>query len=132
MNAEEKRLFIAAKLTKAEGIVSEMNTLLQFDFLETLTNRCYYCCFYCAQALLAAKDLYPKSHRGVVSLFNLHYAKPEIFPSPLASFLQEIFAQRQLVDYADAHEISDEMAGHFLQNTQRFFEATKSLLQTNE
>lgn len=129
MKTEEKSLFIDSKLKKTEAFINEVTNLLQFRYLETAVNRCYYCCFYCAQALLAEIDVYPKSHRGVITLFNLHYAKPEIFPPSLADFLQEIFTQRQMVDYGDVHDVSQEMADAFLKNTQLFFEKTKAVLQ---
>lgn len=129
MNAAEKELFIYSKLKKTQAFLNEVNTLVHFGYFETATNRCYYCCFYCAQALLSAVDLYPKSHRGVLTQFNLHYAKTGKFPLTEAAFLQEIFTQRQLADYSDGHEITQEMAEAFLANTQLFFEMAKGLLE---
>lgn len=96
---------IRQKLAKSRARLSEINNLLQFGYYDTAINRIYYASFYSVQSLLLSIDIEPKSHKGVLSMFALHFVKTGLFPEKLAKFYPRIFNERMLGDYEDVNDI---------------------------
>ena len=132
MIESEKEILINQKIKKAKSTISEVNNLISFGYHETAVNRLYYACFYCVQALLARTDIFPKSHKGVITMFNVHYVKTAVFSKELARFYHELFEQRLMADYRDAYEATKEMTESFLSNAGLFLEQTETLLKIKE
>lgn len=89
----------------------------------------YYACFYCAQALVAAYDAYPKSHKGLLTLFQQYYVKEQKFSLTLAYFYQDIFHQRQMADYSDEFVVDHETLNQFSEQANAFVAETQSILR---
>ena len=104
MTTGEKDIIIRQKLAKAKKRLSEINNLIQFGYYDTAINRIYYASFYSVQALLLSIDLNPKSHKGVLTLFVLHFVKNGLFPQDLAKFYPRVFNERMIGDYEDVSE----------------------------
>ena len=129
MNEKGKEIFIRKKLIKSELIFGQIKNFILLGYFDTSVNRIYYSCFYCVQALLAKLDIYPKSHKGVLIQFNLHYVKKGIISKELGLFFQDIFDQRLLSDYDETYEASPKTVKELLANALIFFEQSKVLLQ---
>lgn len=129
MNQSDKQLFISNKLKKAQAVLLQIQSLISFNFHDVSVNRMYYACFYCSQALVAVHDAYPKSHKGLLTLFQQHYVKEQKFPLALAYFYQDIFHQRQMADYSDEFVIDQETVHHFFEQANAFVAETKSILR---
>ena len=129
MNEKEKEIYISKKLIKAELILGEIKNFIPLGYFDTSINRIYYSCFYCVQALLARLDIYPKSHKGGLTQFNLHYVKEGIISKNLGRFFQDVFDQRLLSDYDETYEASKDVVEELLSNALIFFEQSKALLQ---
>ena len=96
---------IRQKIAKSRARLSEISNLLQFGYYDTAINRIYYASFYSVQSLLLSIDIEPKSHKGVLSMFALHFVKTGLFPEELAKFYPRIFNERMLGDYEDVNDI---------------------------
>jgi uncharacterized protein (UPF0332 family) len=106
MSEAEKAILIRKKIERASAMLSEIRNLIPLGYYETALNRIYYCCFYCVSALLADKDVYPKSHKGVLINFNLHFVKENRVSKEFGLFYQNIFDLRMMADYDDNPETS--------------------------
>lgn len=105
MTARDNEMIIRQKLIKSRARLSEINNLLQFGYYDTAINRIYYASFYSVQALLLSVDVEPKSHKGVLSMFALHFVKSGLFPEDLAKFYPRIFNERIIGDYEDISDV---------------------------
>jgi len=114
MTGQEKEISIRQKIEKAKSTIDQIHNLLNFGYYDTAINRIYYACFYAVQALLIYKDITPKSHKGVLNMFSLHYIKEGIIAENFGKHYSRIFDQRMMVDYDDGLLPDSEMANGLL------------------
>jgi len=58
-------------MEKAHEKLKAAKVLFERKFYSDAVSRAYYAMFYAARALLSEKNIYPKTHRGVISQFGL-------------------------------------------------------------
>jgi uncharacterized protein (UPF0332 family) len=114
---------------KAIDALEDAQVLFNLQRYNGAVNRSYYAVFGAASALLAAKNLYSKTHQGCRNLFYEHYVKTDLFELGIAQKLHENFEFRQIGDYDYEAAITNEDAKISLQNAKEFIEATKKYLQ---
>jgi uncharacterized protein (UPF0332 family) len=124
----DKTSRISKKIAKADSTISEINNLIQFGYYNTAINRIFYACFYSVQALLLSIDLEPKSHKGVRTLFSLHFVKQNKVPKDLEDFYTRIFDERSFADYSDEDEMDKESLHFLLADAKKFIAHNKQLL----
>ena len=71
------------------------------------SSRSYYAAFYAIEAVLLTKKLSFSKHAGVISAFNQHFVKTDIFPKEFSRSISRLFRERQTGDY-DFHLSIDE------------------------
>ncbi|TFF95680.1 MAG: HEPN domain-containing protein [Promethearchaeota archaeon] len=69
-------------------------------------SRGYYAMSFMARAVLLSKNIKPKTHSGVISMFGEHFVKNQIFPKEMGRSLNEAFELRLIEDYDFTKEIS--------------------------
>ncbi len=74
---------------------------LNNDFLYDTVNRLYYACFFAVSALLLTEGRSSSKHKGVQSLFSLHWIHTGKLPSSMGRFFHRIYEHRQKSDYTD-------------------------------
>jgi uncharacterized protein (UPF0332 family) len=111
MTTGDNDILIRQKLAKSKKRLAEINNLIQFGYYDTAVNRIYYASFYSVQALLLSINLNPKSHKGVLTMFALHFVKTGLFPEDLAKFYPRIFNERLIGDYEDVNETNKDWVG---------------------
>ncbi|HEB11640.1 MAG TPA: HEPN domain-containing protein [Spirochaetales bacterium] len=67
-----------------------------YDFA---SSRAYYAAFYAMEAVLLTKELSYSKHTGVISAFNQHFVKTDIFPKEFSKSISRLFRERQTGDY---------------------------------
>ncbi|MFH1674300.1 MAG: HEPN domain-containing protein [Pseudomonadota bacterium] len=67
-----------------------------YDFA---SSRAYYAAFYAMEAVLLTKELSYSKHAGVISAFNQHFVKTDIFPKEFSKSITRLFRERQTGDY---------------------------------
>lgn len=67
-----------------------------YDFA---SSRAYYAAFYAMEAVLLTKELSYSKHAGVISAFNQHFVKTDIFPKEFSKSIARLFRERQTGDY---------------------------------
>ena len=86
-------------LLNAEEKLSVAEYLLKGKFYKDSISRSYYSMFFAAKALLATKEIYPESHRGVVLQFGLQFVKDGFIKEMYGRAFRIAKEQRESVDY---------------------------------
>ncbi|MBN2080427.1 MAG: HEPN domain-containing protein [Spirochaetes bacterium] len=103
---------IAAMMDKAARSLEASKLLLDGRNDEFSSSRSYYSAFYAIQALLLTRNLVYSKHAGVISGFNEHFIRSNIFPRDFSKHISRLFRERHIGDYDferiitknDAHE----------------------------
>lgn len=102
MTEQEKlRTLAKMRMRRAEKAVRAARTLLAEDLYEDSISRSYYAIFHAASALLLTKGLGTSKHKGLLSLFDLHFVKPGILTKQMSTWIHQAFEVRQDADYGD-------------------------------
>jgi uncharacterized protein (UPF0332 family) len=120
----EQRQFVdlAAESIKAARLLAEhgMNRFA--------VSRAYYAMFYCAQAVLLAKQMAFSKHSAVVSAFGAEFAKADLLPAKLHRYLIEAAAMREDGDYDLAAVIEDSDCERQVARAKEFLDHAQSFL----
>lgn len=92
-------------------------------------THCYYGMFHAARAVLWEHALAPKTHKGLIRLFNEHLVKTGRVDSSLAAALQTAHDDRNIADYLFRSESFGEVeASELLVAAQEFVSVIKNIL----
>jgi hypothetical protein len=125
MNVSE----IESYIEKAKKYLKTANHLLEYGDYDSSVSRAYYSMYYSTRAILLSKDLTPKTHSGLLSLFGKYFIKSDILPKKLAKYLRKGFEARLLGDYNVSVRIQKENAQDLIKNTKRFNDAILDYLR---
>lgn len=102
--------------------------LLQENHLKDSLSRSYYAMFSAARAMLALKELDSSKHSGVISLFNQHFVKTNIFDPSLGRILKKAQYSRERSDYGDYYVVTREEAQNQIDSAEKFIAEIKRVL----
>jgi uncharacterized protein (UPF0332 family) len=105
MTIGDKQLYRNQKMANAKATINEISNLLKFEYLNNAVNRLYYASFYAVHALLSTVDIFPKSHKGVLQMFSLHFIKTGLISKAYGDFYSQLFQDRLLADYDDEETV---------------------------
>ena len=130
MTGSEKQKELARyRMQQAAESLDEARFLLNGGkSARSVVNRAYYAMFYAVLALLVYEVYSSSKHSGVLSYFNRHFIKGEIFDKSLGLALNKAFELRQRVDYRERVELTQEQASQILDQADRFVEAVTAHL----
>mgnify|MGYP006306271263 FL=1 len=74
-------------LDQAEEELNAANLLFNKNFYRESISRAYYSMFHATQALLLIKEIYPKSHKGVIQKFGEEFVKSGILEKKMGYIL---------------------------------------------
>ena len=75
MTLEHAHVASDAELARAEETLRAAEVLLREGLTNDAVGRAYYAGFHAVRALLFSVGLEPRSHRGAIQLFNLHFVR---------------------------------------------------------
>jgi uncharacterized protein (UPF0332 family) len=128
MNESDRFERIKYRITQAETALTEANGIKDLGYLSAALNRYYYACFYAVTALLLTRELNPKTHAGVRTLFSLHFVQTGIVPLELGQFFGQLFDKRQRSDYDDYINVDKETLDNFSVLTIEFVAIIKNTI----
>jgi len=96
------------RIQKAWETYDDAKCLVDSNRFSSILNRTYYACFYMVIALLLTKNISSSKHSGVKSLFSKHFVNQGILEKKWGSFYSGLFLYRQISDYEDLKNISQE------------------------
>jgi uncharacterized protein (UPF0332 family) len=94
-------------------------------------NRAYYSIFNAIRAVLALDGFDSSKHSGVISYFNQHYVKEEVFPKELSKIIRAASENREKADYLDFFIASREEAEKQIERAKSFSEYIQKYLIEN-
>ncbi len=109
-------------LALATETLAAAEYLLKGGYYNDAVSRAYYAMFYASRALLAARNLYPKGHKGLVLQFGLELVKKGFIEETYGRALSHAKERRETVDYNIDAVMSPEEAGTILEDARRFVE----------
>ena len=113
---DDKQILMERAYEKLEVAKS----LLENRFYSDAVSRAYYAMFYAARALLSEKNIYPKTHRGVISQFGLIFVKEGKFRKELFDLFARAQEDREEADYGLLAEIEEEEAKKIIEGAEKF------------
>lgn len=117
MNPEERDELVQYRMQCAQEALEEATLLIQQELWRGSMNRLYYAMFYAAVALLATRDVYPKTHKGVRQQFGLLFVVPGMVQRELGDAYSELFERRHSGDYDDFVSVEGEVVLRLQEHT---------------
>ena len=102
--------------------------LLSGGFHGDAVSRAYYASFHWARALLLSKGIEPRTHRGVIQMFCLHFVKDGPLDEAVATALASLETSRELSDYESTARFSESQAERLVAKAERFIEVCRPLI----
>lgn len=124
---KEKLSLMILKAERSLNVVLKLSMEGDYDFA---ISRAYYTMFYMAEACLLTKNLFFSKHSGVLSAFNQHFIKTNIFPQQYFKMFYFAFEQRNVGDYKYILDFPEKLAERITNNAKDFLEVTRKYLET--
>jgi uncharacterized protein (UPF0332 family) len=117
MTVEQDRIDLARYyIAKARDRYDDCLVLKNMNRYESAANRLYYALFHSTNAALALKGAASNRHRGVKTLFDMHYIKTNIMDRKYSKLYLSVLEVREDSDYEDFYIIDKvEVDNNFIQ-----------------
>ncbi len=116
----EERDYIRYRMQRANQALGVAERALADGSLPDAVNRLYYACFYAASALLLTEGQYAAKHKGVLSLFDIHWINTGRLPATMGRFFHKIFDARLEGDYEDLAAFEQRAVETWLEEAEEF------------
>ncbi len=101
MKPEERDELVRYRVQCAHEALAEAVALMERALWRGSMNRLYYAMHYAVVALLATRDVFPKTHKGARQQFSLLFLATGTIPEALGLSYSELFERRHSGDYDD-------------------------------
>lgn len=118
-----------ALLAKADERLEAARVLHGQELFEDAVGRSYYAMFCAARALLSSRSLFPRTHKGVLTLFGLEFVKKGFLEEMEARALAGAREQREEAEYEVEGTVSEEESQDALDEAERFVSRVRDALQ---
>jgi uncharacterized protein (UPF0332 family) len=118
---DEKKILMENAYEKLEAA----KTLLENGFYADAVSRAYYAMFFAARALLSERNIYPKTHRGLISQFALEFVKTGEFRKEIFYLFTRAQEDREEADYGLFPETDEKEAKIIITAAETFLEECK-------
>jgi uncharacterized protein (UPF0332 family) len=116
-------------LDNAHESLNAAEVLLENGFYRDAMSRAYYAMFYAASALLRAKGIITKSHRGVIAKFGLEFVNAGTIEAYYAKALSLAETLRERADYDATFRPTKDEAEELVEDAKRFVERIEKALE---
>ena len=119
---DEKKILMENAYEKLEAA----KILFENGFYADAVSRAYYAMFFAARALLSKRNIYPKTHRGLISQFALEFVKTGDFRKEIFDLFTRAQEDREEADYGIFSEINKKEAEIIIAGAEAFLEEFKT------
>lgn len=127
---ERKQITISKdRIQNAKENLECSKSLIKNNFYNFSVNRSYYAIFHAIRAVNALDDFDSSKHSGVISYFNEHYMKEEIFNKKYAKVIKDASKIREKSDYEDFYDSTKEEAEKICENAVEFVNEINNYLE---
>lgn len=117
------------RMEKAQKKLNAAEYLLNGGFYEDAISRGYYAMYHAAKAVLALKDVEPKRHAGVLSMFGLHVIQGEDADVYLGKALAHSKEGREKSDYDEFAKMEKEDAEFVIEEARDFIDKVERVIE---
>jgi uncharacterized protein (UPF0332 family) len=103
--------------------------LFQNGLYRDAISRAYYAMYHSAKAVLLTKDVIPKKHAGVISMFGLHFVNKGFVEEVYANAIAKAYNLRVKSDYDAFYEPKKDEAEDVIEWAEKFVERVEKLLK---
>ncbi|MFW5912074.1 MAG: HEPN domain-containing protein [Candidatus Hadarchaeota archaeon] len=111
---------VEGNLERARDRLDAARLLLKNDKYEDAVNRAYYSMYHSAMALLRAKGVSPRTHRGLIGEFGRRFVREDEVNRRYSTMLSHAESLRESADYGLKSEIKREDAREVVENAEDF------------
>ncbi|WP_297480702.1 HEPN domain-containing protein [Thermococcus sp.] len=120
---------VSLLLNNAHESLDAAELLLEKGFYRDALSRAYYAMFYAASALLRARGIITKSHRGVIAKFGLEFVTEGTIEKYYARALSLAESLRERADYDATFRPGKEEAEELVEDARAFVERIEKALE---
>jgi uncharacterized protein (UPF0332 family) len=114
-------------LAQAELRLEAAQYLLMNKYYDDAVSRAYYSMYFAATALLLAKNIQVKTHRGLVARFGQEFVERGFMEKHFGRILRIAMELRSEADYSISREISKEEAAVTVDDAEKFLTKAKEV-----
>jgi uncharacterized protein (UPF0332 family) len=128
MTSEGKALVVQEEFHSADEELQAAEHLVALGLYRVAMTRIYFAAFHAARATLFHRDLEPRTHGGVLTLFSLHVVKPGHQPPDTIRLLARLQKFREQADYGESFVVDEPGASIELAAARAFVTDAKRLV----
>lgn len=129
MTSENIRANVGAEMVRADESLRAGSVLLREGLYNDSISDSYYAAFHGVRALLFTLGEEPRTHRGALHLFNVHFVRTGKLEARYLSALAQAQYDRTSADYGAVRRFSREEAEAELTLARDFVDAVRELLR---
>jgi uncharacterized protein (UPF0332 family) len=116
-------------LSLAEQDLENARLLLDNGRYRAAISRAYYAMYYGVQAVLDAKNIASRTHKGIIQQFGQHFVQSGEFSREMARDLKETYDLRHISDYEADVVITQEQAERVMAVSLEFVDRIRIYLE---
>lgn len=128
MTSDGRQAAGSEEMSRAEEELKGADALLTAGLVRIALTRAYFAAFHAARALLFAEGLEPRSHRGALHLFNVHFVRSGRFEPPTSRLLSRLQRFREEADYSEDFVIDGAGAKEELEAARAFVQRVADVI----
>ena len=132
MNEEDRKTLVGLEQEKAHKFLEQAKNMFVQEQWDLASNRYYYACFHAITALFIKDGLSSHSHKGLITLFGLHYVCTGKVDSYYGSFLSRMEQLRMKGDYNCLFQVTQEEIEQMQQPATQLVSLIDELLKETE
>jgi uncharacterized protein (UPF0332 family) len=123
---------IILEVERADEALKSVGLLIEGECYRDAMSRLYYAVFHFTRALLATKDINPKSHQGALQQFSMHFVKTGIVELEIGRILARQQKFRSESDYNVEFRFDRESIEQEYEDAKKFREICMCLIFLND
>jgi uncharacterized protein (UPF0332 family) len=116
-------------IKEAESKLISATFLFEKRMYSDAISRAYYSMHYSARALLSTRNIFPKTHKGVIAQLGLEFVKEGIIEEYYLKAISTAREIRERADYGIGYEFTHEEAESVIEYAQRFLGMVKKAIK---
>lgn len=116
-------------IKEAESKFISATFLFEKNMYSDAISRAYYSMHYSARALLSTRNIFPKTHKGVIAQLGLEFVKEGIIEEYYLKAISTAREIRERADYGIGYEFTHEEAESVIEYSERFLGMVKKAIK---
>jgi uncharacterized protein (UPF0332 family) len=114
---------------EAETKLKAARILFKEGMLGDAISRAYYSMHYSARALLSTKNLFPRTHKGVIAQLGVEFVRKGIIEEYYLKAMSTAIESRERADYGMGYRFTKEEVDSIIKDTERFLQRIQKAIR---